>query len=44
VGPAEPKYTEYAGAPHWMWFRAWKEPGVIDWLYKQKLPAPPKGK
>jgi predicted peptidase len=33
-----PKYTEYAGAPHNVWDRAFAEPGLAEWLMAQRRP------
>ena len=30
-----PRYTEYKGADHEIWVRAFKEPGLADWLFAQ---------
>jgi predicted peptidase len=30
-----PRYTEYAGAGHDIWTRAFAEPGLVDWLFAQ---------
>lgn len=32
----DPKYTLYAGVGHDVWSRAFKEPGLADWLFAQK--------
>lgn len=31
-----PKYTEYPGVGHDSWTHAFKEPGLMDWLFAQK--------
>jgi predicted peptidase len=31
----QPKYTEYKGVDHNVWPRAFKEPGLVDWLFAQ---------
>jgi predicted peptidase len=31
-----PKYTEFAGAGHYIWDRVENTPGLIDWLFAQK--------
>ena len=31
-----PRYTEYAGAPHNVWDRAFAEPGLVEWLLAQR--------
>jgi len=31
-----PKYTEFAGAAHYIWDRVESTPGLIDWLFAQK--------
>lgn len=33
------KYTEYAGVGHDSWKNAFAEPGLLPWLFAQKLPA-----
>ena len=30
-----PRYTEYKGAGHDVWTRAFAEPGLVDWLFAQ---------
>ena len=30
-----PRYTEYKGVGHEVWERAFKEPGLVDWLFAQ---------
>ena len=30
-----PRYTEYKGMGHEIWDRAFKEPGLVDWLFAQ---------
>jgi predicted peptidase len=30
-----PRYTEYKGMDHDIWTRAFKEPGLVDWLFAQ---------
>ncbi len=37
---AEPKYTEYAGAGHNVWSRAYREPELAHWLFQQRRQAP----
>jgi predicted peptidase len=32
-----PKYTEYPGVGHDSWVKAYKEKGLLEWLYNQKL-------
>jgi predicted peptidase len=32
---AKVKYTEYPGVGHDSWTRAYKEPGLVDWLFSQ---------
>jgi len=31
-----PRYTEYKGVGHNVWERAFKEPGLVDWLFSQR--------
>jgi predicted peptidase len=31
-----PRYTEYKGAGHDIWTRAFAEPGLVDWLFAQR--------
>ena len=31
-----PKYTEFAGAAHYIWDRVESTPGLLDWLFAQK--------
>ena len=33
---AKPKYTEYEGAGHGIWKRAYAEPELAEWLFQQK--------
>jgi predicted peptidase len=35
---ASPKYTEYPGAGHSIWDRAYNEPGLFPWLFSQQKP------
>lgn len=39
-----PRYTEYAHGPqpatHVIWPRAYATPGLLDWMLRQRLPAP----
>lgn len=35
---ASPKYTEYPGAGHSIWDRAYNEPELLQWLFNQKKP------
>ncbi len=35
-----PRYTEYAGVGHDSWVRAYREEGLYEWLFAQRLPAP----
>lgn len=32
------RYTEYPGVGHNSWGRAYSEPGLVDWLFRQSLP------
>ncbi|MEM7476909.1 MAG: dienelactone hydrolase family protein [Planctomycetota bacterium] len=34
---ADPKYTEYAGVGHYCWDMAYRDEGLIRWLFSQKL-------
>ena len=34
-----PKYTEYPGVGHDSWVHAFKEPGLLEWLFAQQLLA-----
>jgi len=31
----DPRYTEYKGVGHEVWFRTFQEPGLIEWLFAQ---------
>ncbi len=31
-----PKYTEYKGVGHGSWFKAYKEKGLLEWLFEKK--------
>ncbi|PYS40816.1 MAG: phospholipase [Acidobacteria bacterium] len=31
----DPRYTEYRGVGHDVWFRAFQEPGLVEWLFSQ---------
>lgn len=33
----KPKYTEYKGVGHDSWVKAYKEKGLLEWLFKQSL-------
>lgn len=37
-----PQYTEYPDAAHNIWEEVIKTPGLLDWLFAQKLDNPPK--
>jgi Predicted peptidase len=37
---ATPGYTEYPGVKHGSWSPAYKDPNLMPWLMKQRLPAP----
>lgn len=32
-----PRYTEYPGVKHDCWGKAYQEPGLLDWMFKQRL-------
>ena len=32
---ANPKYTEYRGVDHYSWDRAYRDPELKEWLFKQ---------
>lgn len=36
-GGGNPRYTEYKGVGHDIWEMVFKEPGLADWLFAQKL-------
>jgi predicted peptidase len=37
LGGKKVKYTEYPGVKHNSWDNAMKEPGLVEWLFAQKL-------
>ena len=32
----DPKYTEFPGVGHDSWKNAWKQEGLVEWLFEQK--------
>jgi predicted peptidase len=32
----QPKYTEYPGVGHTVWEKAFREPGLVEWMFSQK--------
>lgn len=34
----KPRYTEYPGASHFIWHKAYAEPELVEWLFAQKRP------
>ncbi|QEG37379.1 carboxylesterase family protein [Bythopirellula goksoeyrii] len=37
-----PKYTEYPGVDHYSWDRAYRDPGLIEWLFAQSQSQSPR--
>jgi len=37
-GGGDPKYTEYKDVGHDAWNKAYNEPGLLEWLFKQQKP------